>query len=146
MPICTVRWSKSLHLICMRWFLSKVVDCLKKKTNGIIQSPTGTGKTLSLLCSTLSWVRHEQLLGRQPIRIIYTSRTHAQLKQVVQELVKTGFDLKLAILGSRDHTCINDDLKELSGQGKELECRIRIMKKNGLFCKFFHVLSLIIRA
>jgi regulator of telomere elongation helicase 1 len=85
-------------------------------------------------------------VGRPPVRIIYTSRTHAQLKQVVQELVKTGFDLKLAILGSRDQTCINDDLKELTGQGKELECRLRIMRKNGLFCKYFHVLKFIIRA
>lgn len=84
---------------------------MNKRINGLIQSPTGTGKTLSLLCSTLSWVHHEQKLGKQPIRIIYTSRTHAQLKQVIQELKKTGFDLKISILGSRDQTCINDDLK-----------------------------------
>lgn len=84
-----------------------MIECLKTKQNGIIQSPTGTGKTLSLLCSTLSFLKHEQQKGRKPIRVIYTSRTHSQLKQVVSELGKTKFDLKLAILGSKDQTCIN---------------------------------------
>lgn len=112
----------------------------------MVQSPTGTGKTLSLLCSTLSWVYHQQKVHKKTHRIIYTSRTHSQLNQILYELKKTCFDVKVAQLASRDHTCINLDLKELSGQSKELECRLRTIKKEGSFCKYFHVYKFIVLA
>ncbi|MEQ2216608.1 Regulator of telomere elongation helicase 1 [Xenoophorus captivus] len=38
--------------------MSKVIECLQKKENGVLESPTGTGKTLCLLCATLAWREH----------------------------------------------------------------------------------------
>jgi Rad3-related DNA helicase len=113
---------------------------LKEKKNILIQSPTGTGKTMSLLCSTLAWAMEQQDHSKAPPpQIIYASRTHAQLKQVVNEINKLCYQVKIAILSSRDQACANEDLKLLRGQDKELECRLRIAQRRGLDCKFYKV-------
>uniref|UniRef100_A0A671F0M6 Regulator of telomere elongation helicase 1 n=1 Tax=Rhinolophus ferrumequinum TaxID=59479 RepID=A0A671F0M6_RHIFE len=43
---------------CQEEYMTKVLECLQKKVNGILESPTGTGKTLCLLCATLAWQEH----------------------------------------------------------------------------------------
>nr|XP_019608929.1 PREDICTED: regulator of telomere elongation helicase 1 isoform X1 [Rhinolophus sinicus] len=43
---------------CQEEYMTKVLECLQKKVNGILESPTGTGKTLCLLCATLAWREH----------------------------------------------------------------------------------------
>ena len=39
-------------------FIGKVFEALNRKMHTVIESSTGTGKTLSLLTSTLSWMEH----------------------------------------------------------------------------------------
>ncbi len=45
--------------------------------------------------------------------IIYTTRTHSQISQLIYELKKTCYEPKIAILSSREFSCINKELKML---------------------------------
>ena len=40
---------------CQVDYMAQVVKALSTGTNALLESPTGTGKTLCLLCSSLSW-------------------------------------------------------------------------------------------
>ena len=93
-------------------YMKKVLECLDNSHHGLLESPTGTGKTLSLLCSTLAWLEKNkasaQLAARYaqmnsepgsmevPVvqvrhKVIYSSRTHSQLSQAVAELSRTSY-------------------------------------------------------
>ena len=43
--------------------------------------------------------------------IIYTTRTHSQISQLIYELKKACYEPKIAILSSREFSCINKELK-----------------------------------
>lgn len=133
-------------------YMRKVLECVREGKNGLLESPTGTGKTLSLLCSSLSWLedaKAKKQLARvqaaavldQPSdvsgmltnrhKIIYSSRTHSQLSQAMSELAGTSYRyMRVAILGSRDQLCVNAAVMEAtSGREKINMCQARVKAK-----------------
>ncbi|OQS04912.1 hypothetical protein THRCLA_02895 [Thraustotheca clavata] len=127
-------------------YMEKVITALESKQNALLESPTGTGKTLCLLCATLGWLQHrKRFLATKKSKmnvkleyedeneedeednalpkIIYSSRTHTQLKQVVKELKQTAYKPKVAILGSREHLCVHPDISKMRGTQQNFACR-----------------------
>uniref|UniRef100_A0A3B3SL80 Regulator of telomere elongation helicase 1 n=1 Tax=Paramormyrops kingsleyae TaxID=1676925 RepID=A0A3B3SL80_9TELE len=155
---------------CQEYYMRKVIECLQDKVNGVLESPTGTGKTLCLLCATLAWRDHfkdsisarkivermggAELFPDRPMsswgtsatdgdtpayytdipKIIYASRTHSQLTQVINELKNTSYRPRVCVLGSREQLCINPDvMKQESNHIKVHMCRAKISSHSCIF-------------
>ncbi|XP_042132908.2 regulator of telomere elongation helicase 1 isoform X6 [Peromyscus maniculatus bairdii] len=156
---------------CQQEYMIKVLECLQKGVNGILESPTGTGKTLCLLCTTLAWREHlrdavsslkiaERVQGElfasrslsswnaaatsgDPIacytdipKIIYASRTHSQLTQVISELRNTSYRPKVCVLGSREQLCIHPEVKKQESNHMQIHlCRKKVASRS---CHFYN--------
>ncbi|KAL1786498.1 regulator of telomere elongation helicase 1 isoform X1 [Sigmodon hispidus] len=156
---------------CQQEYMTKVLECLQKRVNGILESPTGTGKTLCLLCTTLAWREHlrdavsskkiaERAQGElfpglslsswnataasgDPIacytdipKIIYASRTHSQLTQVISELRNTSYRPKVCVLGSREQLCIHPEVKKQESNHMQIHlCRKKVASRS---CHFYN--------
>lgn len=107
-------------------FMGRVIEAFKTGTHGLLESPTGTGKTLSLLCSALAYTEFSksdldeleiQQVGLEHKRrptVIYASRTHSQLGQVIQELKRTRYNnVQISVLGARDNLCVNPNVSNV---------------------------------
>ncbi|XP_066443525.1 regulator of telomere elongation helicase 1 isoform X2 [Eleutherodactylus coqui] len=159
---------------CQEDYMCKVLECLKKGVNGILESPTGTGKTLCLLCAALAWRQHykdnitaqkikermngAELFPQRPTadwgsgetgaqssatayysdipKIIYASRTHSQLTQVISELKQTTYRPKVSVLGSREQLCIHPDVrKQENNHVKVHMCRSKVSTRS---CHYYN--------
>lgn len=61
--------------------MTKMVECLDKKKNGLLESPTGTGKTMSLITSSVGWLFEQHKKDKfKRSKIFVASRTHTQIK------------------------------------------------------------------
>ena len=166
---------------CQLIYMEQVIHSLQSKEHALLESPTGTGKTLCLLCATLAWQEHErqkrEASGQVQIHtgssgkwntkesnkpkpgqdndpdedqnqessttpvLIYASRTHGQLSQVVQELKTTSYAPKIAILASRQYLCLHPDVQKERGAAQVHKCKFlcshhKCQYKSGYDAKF----------
>ena len=118
-------------------FMSKMIDCLQGRGNALLESPTGTGKTLSVISSVIGWLENQHKNNTcKSTKVFVSSRTHTQIKQLVKELRKTAYKLNMTILGSRDQLCINEHLQGLSSGEKTSRCHMLTQSRGSFGCKY----------
>ncbi|XP_059642020.1 regulator of telomere elongation helicase 1 homolog [Cornus florida] len=146
---------------CQLVYMEKVIQSLQDRCNALLESPTGTGKTLCLLCATLAWRKSlgdfstsrngrrgyagSEHLGESSSQsessnlpsIIYTSRTHSQLRQVIQELKRTNYRPKMVVLGSREQLCIHEEVSLLRGRTQTNACHSLCRKRKKRYCAHY---------
>ena len=115
--------------------MEKVILTLNKQGSiSALESPTGTGKTLCLLCAVLAWVKHYN----KKISIYYCTRTVSQINNVLKELDKTCYKINTSFVASRKFTCIKfakSQKKEIDSTQIRVKCetlRDNYFKKKGL--------------
>lgn len=109
--------------------ISKLVEAFQTNSHCLIESPTGTGKSLSIICSVLGYLQSQ---SEKP-QIFICSRTHKQLDQLIEQLRKTSYNPRITILGSRNQYCINSKLKDTPDKNKG--CQELLKSKN---CNYFN--------
>lgn len=110
-----------------RDYVESVIKALNGRHHALLESPTGTGKTLSLLCSSLAWLQK----GMEKCVIYYTSRTHLQLGQAAKEMKRTAYARNPAVvIGSRAQMCLNEEVRQQGDQLINRACRNAIAKNS----------------
>ncbi|CUT99326.1 regulator of telomere length splice variant [Echinococcus multilocularis] len=144
---------------CQKSYMQSVVNALSQRRHAILESPTGTGKTLCLLCASLGWLEYS--LAQQQLKrleqpwdstspcgplnssnkfdaplLIFSSRTHAQLNQAVQAFKNTVYSSRrIGVLGSRDQLCSLPEVLNLeTNSAKVYQCRLRVSTRT---CEYY---------
>ena len=80
-----IGWPYPLIMPPQRQMVIHLTKAFKTSRHVVMESPTGTGKSAAILCAALAWQRyHSKVHQGEVTKIIYCSRTHSQVAQMVR--------------------------------------------------------------
>ncbi|KAI5175268.1 DNA excision repair protein ERCC-2 [Pancytospora epiphaga] len=123
-------------------YITTVVKILQGGGHALIEMPSGTGKTIALLSSCVSYQHYCRLSGK-PFKIVYCARTVPEVEKTVEELrglvdhinsCISDFQFLGLSLTSRTSLCINP---YALGGNTDLICQRLISRLGEAKCDFY---------
>ncbi|KAG7264351.1 hypothetical protein CRUP_020876 [Coryphaenoides rupestris] len=128
---------------CQNDYMSKVIECLQNHFKDTISARKIAerlkGDEMFPETSLASWgtaaTDGEGTTYYTDIpKIIYASRTHSQLSQVINELKSTSYRPKMCVLGSRDQMCVNPEvMRQESNQLKIHMSKAKVASRSCIY-------------
>ncbi|NHI92003.1 MAG: DEAD/DEAH box helicase [Candidatus Lokiarchaeota archaeon] len=120
--------------------IKEIYYSVSAKKNVIIEAPNGIGKTVSALSSIIPYLK-----GTKKDRVlIYCTRTHSQMDQVLQELKRIQATKSVQIRGlsfkGRKNMCINQLVIDKAGSSREFVDLCNLLRSKDQ-CNFFNELN-----
>ncbi|KAL0210041.1 hypothetical protein P9112_010125 [Eukaryota sp. TZLM1-RC] len=114
-------------------YMFYVKKTLELNGNGILEMPTGAGKTVALLTVSLAFQLHKKLTGSPIGKILYCTRTIPEITQVMEEVnrcvealsildIRPDHKPKCLALSSRKALCIHPDVKSSNQIDIDSQC------------------------
>ncbi|KAL9031211.1 MAG: hypothetical protein Q9196_000747 [Gyalolechia fulgens] len=113
--------------------MNAIYDCISAGKVGIFESPTGTGKSLSIICSTLTWLREEQRKAfDQEVETVGDNNEPAWIleqarRQRTEKLVQQRLELETRLARVRDKEL---RLKQQYEKGEPAKKRAKCSQEN----------------